>query len=176
MAEYDEFVENICKKRGIKNFKVSNSFGVYDVYKKMRKNGWYDIGRAVKEKEYYSIIRKVNDYLAEEIINGNTVTFPHRMGSLELRKFKKGVSIVDGKMVVTYPIDWQETLRLWFEDEEERKKKTLLRTESKYVYRVRYCKGDANYENKSFYEFALNRFIKKALKDKIINREIDTLW
>jgi hypothetical protein len=174
--EFNEFFNETCKNRGDKHFKVSNSFGVYDAYKLMRKKGWYDIGRAVKEHEFYSIIRGVNNYLAQEITNGRTVVFPSRMGKLELRKDKKGVSIVDGKVKVTYPIDWHETLRLWFQDEEERKKKTLLRIESPYVYKVRYCKWEATYENKTFYEFTLNRFIKRALKEKINNREIDTLW
>ena len=98
------------------------------------------------------------------------------MGELELRKYERGVSLVNGRLKVTYPIDWEETIRLWFADEEAKKNKTLLRREEKYVYHVRYCKHDANYENKSFYQFALNRFIKLALKDNIKNNQVDTLW
>lgn len=174
--ELEEFKNDIIKRNGPKQFKVKNSFGVYDAYKKIRKNKWYDIGKPLKEHEFYSIVREVNKLLADEIANGNTVTFPSRMGVLELRKLKRGVGIVDGKLKVTYPINWDETLRLWFEDEEARKNKTLLRKENEFVYHVKYCKHDATYENKSFYEFALNRSIKKALKENINKGITDSLW
>ena len=174
--DYNEFTAEICKKRIKKLSKIRNSWGVYDAYKLIRKNKWYDIGRPVTEHEFYSIIRSVNNLLAEEVANGSTVTFPSRMGKLELRKFQKGVSLVDGKLKITYPINWEDTLKLWFEDEEAKKNKTLVRNECDFVYHVRYDKYDATYENKSFYQFTLNRFIKIKLKDKILKGEIDTLW
>lgn len=156
--------------------KVSHSWGVYDSYKHIRKNGWYHIGRPVKEHEFYSIIRGVNDYLAQEIAAGRPVTFPCKMGKLELWKSECGASIVDGKLKITYPIDWSETMKLWYEDIESRNKKILLRKEDPYFYRIRYCKHRATYENKIFYAFALNRFIKKALTRNIQNGSVDTMW
>lgn len=174
--EYSDFTTDICNRRHKGFSKIRNSWGVYDAYKLIRKNKWYDIGRPVTEHEFYSIVRSINNLLAEEVANGNTVAFPSRMGKLELRKFQRGVSLVDGKLRITYPVNWEETLKLWFEDEEAKKNKTLLRNESDFVYHVRYDKFDATYENKSFYQFALNRFIKKKLKDKILKGEIDTLW
>lgn len=173
---YTEFKNQVVKSRVRKQAKIRNSWGSYDIYKHIRKNGWYDIGRPVKEHEFYSIIREVNKLLAEEIANGNTVIFPYRMGKLELRKSERGVSLVDGKLKITYPVNWDETIRLWFEDKEARKNKTLLRNEEDYVYHVKYCKHDANYENKSFYQFTLNRFIKQELKKNIEQKKIDTLW
>ena len=176
MSDYRTFLDDIQKRCQKKNFKISGSFGVYDAYRKIRKHQWYDIGRPLKEKEFYAIVRGINNMFAEEISNGNTVTFPERMGKLELRKKQCGASLVNGKLKVTYPIDWSNTLKLWFEDEEAKNEKVLLRQKEDHVYRVKYCKYDANYENKSFYEFALNRFIKKALKDKIKKGLTDTLW
>lgn len=174
--DYTEFSTEIKKKRGTKKAKVTNSWGVYDCYKYIRKNKWFDIGRALTEHEFYSIIRKVNKLFAEEIAKGNTVVFPYRMGKLELRKIKRGVSIIDGKLINTYPIDWEETIRLWYEDEEAKKNKTLLRNESEYIYHVKYNKYNAFYNNQCFYEFTLNRFIKKALKENINKGKIDALW
>lgn len=174
--DYQEFRIQTVKANTKKQAKVRGSYGVYDAYKHIRRNKWYDIGRPVTEKEFYSIIRGVNKLLADEIALGHKVTFPSRMGYLELRKVENGVSIVDGKLKITYPINWDETLRLWFEDEEAKKKKTLVRDESKFRYRVRYNKYDATYENKSFYQFDLNRFIKQKLKDNIKSNKTDTLW
>lgn len=174
--DYQQFRTEIKKANTKKQAKIRNSWGIYDAYKHIRKNKWYNIGRPLKEHEFYSIIREVNKLLAEDIANGKTVVFPFRMGKLELRKYECGVKLVDGKLKIGYPINWEDTIRLWFEDEEAKKNKTLLRNEEKYTYRVKYCKYDANYENKSFYQFALNRFIKIALKDNIHNGKVDTLW
>ena len=173
---FKEFKTEICKEHKKGELKIRNSWGVYNAFKAIRKNKWYDIGRPLKEGEFYRIIRKVNNLIAKEVAKGNTVTFPMKMGKLELLKFEKGVSIVDGKLKVTYPVDWEETLKLWYRDKEARENKTLLRLEDKYVYKVRYSKKEATYENKVFYAFVLNRFIKRALKEKIKSGEIDTVY
>ena len=175
MSDYRTFLDDIQKRCQKKNFKISGSFGVYDAYRKIRKHQWYDIGRPVKEHEFYSIIRSVNKLLGEELLKGNIVKFPYKMGNLELRKTRRGVFMQNGKLRVTYPVNWKETLKLWYEDEEAREKKILIREESNEVYHVKYCRFGANYTNKYFYEFALNRFIKKALKGKI-DKGLDTLW
>lgn len=174
--DFKEFQEIITKKRTKKKAKVSNSWGVYDVYKHIRKNGWYNIGRPLKEHEFYSIIRGINLLLAEEILKGNSVKFFHRMGHLDLRKKEHGVYLKDGKLVNTYPVNWNDTIKLWYEDEEARKNKTLIRLNSKYVYHVQYSKYRACYKNRRFYEFALNRFIKQKLKENIISGKTDTVW
>lgn len=163
-------------ERKVRKYKITNSWGIYDAYKAIRKNHWYDIGRPLKEHEFYVIIRSINKQLAENIISGETVVFPEQMGKLELRKYPKGVSFVNGKLKNTYPIDWKRTNQLWADDEEERKKHTLLRYESPIVYCVRYCKEDATYENKTFYQFRLHQKLRRRLKDNIIEGKTDTLW
>jgi hypothetical protein len=160
----------------VRNYKITNSWGVYNAYKLIRKNHWFDIGRPLKEHEFYAIIRKVNSLLAENVINGETVVLPAAMGKLELRKYPRGVSFVNGNLKNTYPIDWKSTNQLWAIDEEEHKKKTLLRYESPMVYCVKYVKDDATYENKTFYQFRLHQKLKIKLKENIINGKTDTLW
>jgi len=173
-----EGYRKIMPSRKGRKGKVRDSFGVYDAYKAMRKNHWYNIGRPVTEQEYYAIIRGVNDLLAEELKEGRTVKFPSKMGKLELRKMEVGAFISDGKLKITYPPDWAETWKLWYEDEEARKKKIILRQKNQYVYHIKYCTcgSSANYNNKSFYQFTLNTFIKKALSKNIKQGKIDTLW
>ena len=175
-GSFEKFEEEVCKKRGKKKCKVTNSWGVYDIYKHIRKSGWYNLGRPITEHEFYSVVRGINRIYAEALSKGESIAFPHSMGHLELRESKRGVSIVDGKVKVNYPVNWSETLKLWYEDAEARRNKTLIRNESKSVYSVKYNKYDASYANRSFYEFVLNRFIKKALKKNIENRQINILW
>lgn len=174
--DFAAFKKDICKTHQGRKAKVKGSIGVYDIYKLIRKNSWYDIGRPLKEHEFYSIIRGVNNLLAEELGKGNTINLPSKMGSLELRKSYPTAKFVNGKLRITYPVDWDKTLRLWFTDAEAKKNKTLVRMEEGTVYRIKYNKHHANYENQSFYEFRLNSGIKKFLKENIKNGKVDTVY
>ena len=95
------------------------------------------------------------------------------MGTLELRKYRPTLSVKDNKLKSTLPIDWDRTLKLWTEDEESYKKRTLVKAEEKEIFKAFYNKKNANYMNKSFYSFNLNRDVKKKLKQKIKNKAID---
>lgn len=175
---FRDFTTEIQKKngKGRKAFKVTGSWGVYDAYKSIRKHKWYNIGRPLKEHEFYCIIRGINDLLAKNLAMGKQIKFPAKMGHLEIIKYRVGVRLTDGVLKVSYPVDWLETMRLWFEDKEAREKKTLLRDESDFTYRIRYNKYDANYNNHCFYEFVVNKFIRQALSANIDKGKIDTLW
>lgn len=168
-------MQHLGMKKGSKA-KVRDSWGVYDAYKMIRKNGWEGIGHPVTEGQFYAIIRGINLLLAENIANGITVRFPCFMGVLELRKFQKGVSFVGDKLRNTYPIDWRSTMLLWDQDEETRKKKVLLRYENEWVYHVRYDKWKAKFNNKAFYHFSLNTFIRRNLSKNIKAGKVDSLW
>lgn len=171
---YKDFKSVIQGLQNTRTHKVTNSLGSYDAYKYIRKNKWFNIGRPLTEHEFYQIIRRINNYLAEDLINGNDVIFPNRMGKLELRK-RNALPIIDknGNLKVTYAIDWDNTLKLWYEDEEAFNNKTLVKLPERNIFRIKYNKNTANYNNKSFMEFQVNRNIKVRLKQKIKNNEID---
>ena len=171
---YKDFKSVIQGLQNTRTHKVTNSLGSYDAYKYIRKNKWFNIGRPLTEHEFYQIIRRINNYLAEDLINGNDVIFPNRMGKLELRK-RNALPIIDknGNLKVTYAIDWDNTLKLWYKDEEAFNNKTLVRLPERNIFRIKYNKNTANYNNKSFMEFQVNRNIKVRLKQKIKNNEID---
>ena len=171
---YKDFKSAIQGLQNTRTHKITNSLGVYDAYKYLRKNKWFNIDRPLTEHEFYQIIRRINNYLAEELINGNDIIFPNRMGKLELRK-RNSLPIIDkkGNIKVTYAIDWDSTLKLWYDDEGAFNNKTLVKFPEKSIFRVKYNKSTANYENKSFMEFQVNRNIKTRLKQKIKNNEID---
>ena len=171
---YKDFKSAIQGLQNTRTHKVTNSLGSYDAYKYIRKNKWFNIDRPLTEHEFYQIIRRINNYLAEELINGNDIIFPNRMGKLELRK-RNSLPVIDknGNLKVTYAIDWDSTLKLWYEDEEAFNNKTLVRLPERNIFRIKYNKNTANYNNKSFMEFQVNRNIKVRLKQKIKNNEID---
>lgn len=169
----NEFRNNVLKLNQPRVHKINQSLGVYDAYKYIRKNKWFDIGRPLKEHEFYTIIRQVNDLLVNSFLEGNDIALPHRLGTLELRKFNPTLTIKDGKLINTLPIDWDRTLKLWAEDNESFKNKVLIKLEEKEVFRVFYNRKNANYQNKSFMQFKVNRDFKRRLKQKIKNKSID---
>ena len=169
----DEFRRKVLKVDHSRNHEVKNSIGVYDIYKHIRKNKWYDIGQPITEHQFYTIVRQVNNVLADNLLKGNDIVFPNKMGRLEVRKFEPIIRFDDNKLTVRLPIDWDKTLKLWSEDEEAYKERTLIKVEEKEVFKVYYNRIKANYENKSFYEFIVNRDLKRRLKQKIKNYNFD---
>lgn len=168
-----DFLNSIKKVHEPRKYKVTNSLGVYSAYTWIRKRKWLNIGRCLKEHEFYSIIRKVNDYLADSFLHGNDIELPHGMGRIELRKYDVKVSFKDKKVKTNLPIDWHKTLKLWYEDEEAHKEKTLVKMEEKEIFKVYYNKQLARYSNKDFYEFKANRELKKRLKQRIKEGKLD---
>ena len=163
----DEFRRKVLKVDHSRNHKVKNSIGVYDIYKHIRKNKWYDIGQPITEHQFYTIIREVNNVLADNLLKGNDIVFPNKMGRLEVRKFEPIIRFDDNKLTVRLPIDWDSTLKLWLEDEEAYKERTLVKMEEKEIFKVCYNKTRADFPNKGFYQLQINRDLKIALKKKI---------
>lgn len=170
---YNDFKKKILKFSDNRKSKIKGSLGVYDAYKWVRKNKWLDIGKPITEHEFYSIIRRVNQYLALNLINGIDVKLPNKMGILELRKYDSSIRIINGKIKTNLPVNWDRTLKLWYEDEEAYKNKTLVKMEEKEIFKIHYNKLRANYNNKSFYDFKVNRELKKRLKNSIKEGKID---
>ena len=171
--KWKEFRTSVCHLNEHRTHKVSGSLGVYDAYKFLRKRKWLNIGRPLTEHEFYSIIRKVNDYLADSFLHGNDIKLPHRMGRIELRKYDARVGFDGEKVKTNLPIDWDRTLKLWYEDKEAYENKTLVKVEEKEIFKVYYNRQLADYNNQSFYEFNVNRELKRRLKQRIKEGKLD---
>lgn len=170
-----EFMTRVKRARGTRVHKVRNSWGVKDAFYFYRKNRPRDSKFVLSETEYLKIIRSVNNFLRQLMMHGEEVALPEKMGKLELRKRQTVVDFRDGKLRTNLPINWDSTLKLWYDDEQAYSEKRLVRQESKEVYKVYYNKYKADYPNKSFYQFHINRELKKGLRQSIENNEIDAL-
>jgi hypothetical protein len=160
---FDDFRKNILKINNKRNHTIKNSIGVRDAYKWCNHNKLFST--KVTEKTFYKIIRTVNNLLFEELVKGNDVKFPQRMGQLEVRKYDTYVKLCDGKIKTNRGIDWGTTLKLWYEDDDAKKNKILLRLEDHEVFKVFYNKMIANYNNKTIYLFKPNRSLSIAIKN-----------
>lgn len=170
-----EFMSFTKKAKERRVHKVRNSLGVKDAFNFYRKVRPKESEYVLSECDFLHIIRKVNDILRQLIIQGEEITLPENMGKLELRKRQTITEFKDGKLKTNLPVDWDSTLKLWYEDEDSYIKKRLVRQETCEVFKVFYNKYHADYPNKTFYQFHVNREIKKGLKEKIKNGEIDSL-
>lgn len=168
-----DFINAIKKVASPRKHKAKNSYGVYDYYKYYRKNKPKESKYILTESQYFSIIRSINNYIVELLSRGEDIILPFRLGRLELRKYKTKMSWNGEKVVSNLPIDWDKTLKLWYEDEDSFKNKKLIKAEVKEVFKLYYNRNLANYNNKSFYQFNFNRELKKKLKNNIKEGTID---
>lgn len=153
--------------------KITNSYGVYDAYKNIRKHKWFNIGRPLLEKEFYAIIRKCNALMAENLTQGKPITLPKRLGTLELRKVPKRIFLEQGQYKTNLPVDWKSTRQLWEEDAEAAQDKILIRYELNEIFKIIYNKHRAIYNNVSFIKFKPHRAVKQALVKEIYTGHID---
>lgn len=171
--EYNEFLKDIKKVSNERHHKVNNSYGSKDAFHYYRKIKLNDSKYVLTDCQYLKIIRLINDELRKSLIEGKDVLLPERMGRLELRKSKNSIKFVGGKLKTNLPVNWDATLKLWYNNPSSKNKKQLVRQETTETYKVHYNKNKANYNNKSFYEFSTNREIKVGLKKNIKLNKID---
>lgn len=170
---FEDFIKEVKKVNKERCHKVTNSCGSKDAFKYYRKIKPNDNKYVLTDCQYLHIIRTINNYLRELLIQGKDVNFPEKMGRLEVRKRIVRKEFKDGKLKITSPIDWNATLKLWYENPICKNKKQLVRQEVEEVFSVKYNVNKANYNNKTFYEFFTNRDIKLGLKKNIKLNKID---
>lgn len=174
MISLEDFKKQILKVKGPRQHKVNKSYGVYDAYKYYRKIKPKDKKYILTESQYFAIIRNINIIFKQMLLEGKDITFPSKMGRLIIRKYNPIIKFEDGKIKTNLHPDWQRTLKLWFEDEESRKKKTILKAEEKELFKIQYDKSIATFNNKMLYYFQPNRQLKIELKNKIKEDSFDT--
>ena len=161
-----EFIDNIKNVKGSRKHEFSNSYTVRDYYWYFRK-----YNKELTETQFSSILEELLKRGRDLLINGKDFKFPGRFGMLEIRKRERKVKIVDGKLKVNLPINWNETLKLWYSDEKAKQKRTLVRCDVPSIFGVNYNKRNALYKNKAFIEFRTNREFKLLLKKEIQNNK-----
>lgn len=168
MDSFIEFKKRVRRVTEHRKHRIRNSLGVYDAYKDYRKNKPKEKKYILTESQYFAIIRRINNFLADEIVLGKDVKLPCRMGTIEIRKSEKNIWIDEnGNLKSNLPIDWENTLKLWYEDKEAYKNRQLIRHEEAEIYRIHYDKLNAYYTNKSYYGFAFNKELRARLKRSI---------
>lgn len=170
---FDEYRKKVLKVNDKDKFDIRNSYGTRDIYRWCIKNRKID--RNISERDFRTIINTINQAIADEILKGRIVKLPVSMGRLFLAKEEKEMRVKEDGNLTFMPINWYETLKLWHEDEEAEKNKTLVKFEVKEVYEIYYDVRKAKYNNKTYFKFTPMRDLKLRLKKEANNNNIDAL-
>lgn len=173
--EYFDFLREIKRVDGPRNHKIKNSYNTISglayyrsIRPKTKKYVLNDVG-------YLEIIREMNLGLVETLMADRKVKLPSGMGVIEVSKIENRAFInSEGKLIITKPIDMGSTLKLWYEDEEARAAKTMVRHDEDYRFKIRYPAKYRRYTNYSYFTIKFGRYIKARLRKEIVENNFDT--
>lgn len=158
-----------------RNHRVKTDYGSGDFYKHFVK----ETGSKLTRAKFGEILREFNTHVRDRIsTKGAEYIMPNRIGKIELRKVKTEVKIAeDGSIINNLPVNWQETRKLWAENEKAKDKKIKIRYTNEHTdghtFRIYYRKSKANFRNKSIYKMQFNRDMKRQLSKSIFAGKID---
>lgn len=160
-----DFKRQIRKSNEHREHEIKNSLGIRQAFLYVQSHKWFDIGMTLKERQFQQIIRSINEELSYELMSGNSIIFPKQMGSLDVVKHSTYAYYNNGKLRTNYRINWNKTLQLWYEDEEAKNNKTIVRDVlDKERFCIVYNRNLAKYTNKCYIHFRTHRSIYRILK------------
>lgn len=164
---FDEFRTRIMNKYSKRKCRITNSIYSKTIYRSVDKTHPL---KQVKEEDFLHILRTVNNYLAEDIINGEAVSIPH-IGILYVKKVKLKTFIKGDRVTTQRRTDWYSTHKLWYEDEEAYKAGIVVKFNTSDLYSIRWFKQVFN--NRSFIKLAPTRALKVRIKEQVQkNKEV----
>jgi hypothetical protein len=169
---YEEFTTTTLNRKGKRKAKISNSYGVQDYYNHYR-HLYKDARHKVSYQEYAKVINSLNQSLAKRLINVGMVDLPLNCGRISIntvpiryKETKKGFTNTAG-------IDWQKTLKLWYEDHREFENKTLVKFDIKERFAVRYNRYNTAMINSMYFMFKLHRNVIQEINTLFKNNKLN---
>ena len=173
MMDVNEYMRFVRKLNDPRKTVISNSYGLNDAYRYFKKNKPKNLAHPISRADFGHAVRAVNLILRDMLLNSKDVIFPEGMGGLELRKVKARIQFQNNRLRTNLRVNWNETLKLWYEDEEARESKKLVRYEADELFRVFYNRRFICHKNSSYFRWLTNRDFKKLLKEKVKNKEVE---
>ena len=172
---FEEFLKkskNVSGNRIHKITKSQNTISGFSYYRKIRPR---ESQFVLKDKEYLSIIREMNKLMADSLIENKSLKLPSGFGKLEIVKVEP-VSWIDknGKFKTSRMIDMHSTFKLWYEDEDARENKTIVRYDGDFIFRIKYIARGRTYKYNKYFSIQFNRELRKKLTTAIRAGNYDT--
>lgn len=135
-------------------------------YKLYRKS----VDNPVEIKEYIYIANDYNKFLMEQMLTGDQISLPGRMGTIMVTGRKQKISF-DENGVPNLPPDWVRTKQLWDRNPEAKAQRRLLFHTNEHtngvIYSAVWGKDKVAIENKRLYSLQLARPNKRAIHKAI---------
>lgn len=159
---FEEFYTETLKKRGGgKKFTVTNSYKTEEMFYYYRKNSKYKFDRGLYRKISDAINLKIAYYLTED----RSFKFPFNLGYVIIERREPK----NYKKYVRHIVDWRETIKLWYEDEECRKNKVKVLKKKKPHLDISYLRDIQRFPKSKMILFNLSRSFKMRLNKMFEN-------
>ena len=165
LKDIGAFEKEIKKVTGKRNHLCKNSYLISDYYRYYNKIKpdfkKYNINRAI----YGKILNMFYEKVLYDFKETNTLKLMD-LGYCYIRLRKVTPKIINDELVYEAAVNWKETMKLWYEDEESRLNKVLVRHtgSNNTFYRIKY-KGLAKIGNTKYFKLNVSRRVKKLIKE-----------
>ena len=129
-----ESIDDIKKVSGHRKPSVTGAYKISNIYHLLKRNG--SVPKHISLKQFGQIIRTMGKNLMKLVMDGYIVRLPANMGEIGVVQQKPKVRFVDGVVKTGQMIDWGTTVKLWSEDEEARRDKTIVRYTADRTFRA----------------------------------------
>lgn len=130
------------------------------------------------KNEYLQLVDKFMKFIVRKVYEGNSVTLPHRVGTLCCIGTKRKIT-VDEEGNLCGIVNWYETNKYWKSNPEAKKNKELIFHDNAhtngYMYKIVWGLKRARGIFKNFYAFYPARSFKKVISKSITNNEYEYL-
>jgi len=170
--DYLKEAKNVNSNRKHKITGSQNTISGFHYYRKIRPQ---EKEFVLKDKEYLSIIREMNNLIVDYLVENKSIRLPAGFGKLEIIKTETKSWIDDtGKFISSKKIDMNSTFKLWYEDEESRLNKTLVRHDDEFIFRIKYPQNGRMYKYNGYFSIRFNRQLRHKLMLSIKTGNYDT--
>lgn len=167
--KFEDYLKEVKNVSGSRKHKITgsqNTISGFNYYRKIRPK---EKEFTLKDKEYLSIIREMNKLVADYLIENKFIRLPSGFGYFEILKKETSSWInEDGKFASNKVVDMNSTIKLWYEDEECRVNKTLVRYDNEFLFRIKYPLNGRMYKDNFYFSMKFNRVLRQRLSS-IIN-------
>ena len=129
--------------------------------------------KQISKKDYKIIVLLFIQFMIDEIIKGEEVILPFKLGTFRIvgRQIKPKIT-EEGKIKGLSP-NWNRTMKLWKEDEFAKKEKRIVYNFNEHtsgiIYKFIHSKKGTSLTNRGYYTFRLSRANKRKVHDAIIS-------
>jgi hypothetical protein len=127
--------------------------------------------RNIPYKEYRKIVVDFFEFLIDNLIEGHLVHFPLALGNIQICGIKQKILKDENGNIKNLPPDWKETIKLWNEDPEAKKKKIIVRYFNIHTdgitYRATWFRAKVSGRWKDLYAFRFSKKQRKRISEEI---------